>query len=275
MRRNPRRPVTCSWCNTMGHNSRSCRIRINQVTNVEEQEQIREEYRDQFENSRQGIQWREHIERELRREQERHQELERALQQIQEEQQEFIWHDSDSDTDSDDEIQVLNTRRYPPSLSTTLHQQQPNENEIVRRIERAIVNQMVAVRNNARDTLSDEYHYYMEENIVLCKGSKAAISGLNIGVGEECNICYEEINKENMLYYPCNHVICTNCAFNILKTQKKINCHACRSKIKKIYFSNSLKKENYTKITNGINLARDYNVLTAMESIISEINPNI
>ena len=267
-RHNPRRPVTCSWCNTMGHNSRSCSIRINRVTNVEEQEQIKEEYREQFENSRQGIQWREHLERQERRRQERQQELEQLLQQVEQEVDEhgeFIWHDSDSDTDTDDEIQVLNTPRHPPS--------QPNENEIVRRIERAVVNQMVAVRNNARETMSDEYHHYLNENIVLCKGSKTTISSLNIG--EECNICYEEINKENMLYYPCNHVICTNCAFNVLKTQKKINCHACRSEIKKIYFSNSLKKENYTKITNGINLARDYNVLTAMESIISEINPNI
>lgn len=269
-----RRPVTCSWCNTMGHNSRSCRIRINQITIIEECEQIKVEYREQFENSRQGIQWREHLELQEIRRQEQEQWRQQLLSPLPTPQEEFIWDDSDSDTDSDDEIQVLNTPRHPPSLSTTLYQQ-PNENEIVRRIERAVVNQMVAVRDNARETMSDEYHHYMDENIVLCKGSKTTISSLNIGVGEECNICYEEINKDNMLYYPCNHVICTNCAFNILKTQKKINCHACRSKIKKIYFSNSLKKENYTKITNGINLARDYNVLTAMESIISEINPNI
>jgi hypothetical protein len=73
---------------------------------------------------------------------------------------------------------------------------------------------------------------------------------INFSQGEECPICYESFDSENIIKTKCNHNYCINCFDNYLKSvNEKIHtspcCCYCRNEIKSIYYKNN---KNFDKI---------------------------
>ena len=67
---------------------------------------------------------------------------------------------------------------------------------------------------------------------------------------EECPICYESFNNENIIKSKCNNYYCINCFNNYLNSlNEKCDispcCCYCRNEIKSIYYKNN---ENFDKI---------------------------
>ncbi len=57
---------------------------------------------------------------------------------------------------------------------------------------------------------------------------------------EDCNICYENVDKKNMITLNCNHEFCNKCINNIFKNSKRKQpcCSFCREKISILEFNN-------------------------------------
>jgi hypothetical protein len=73
---------------------------------------------------------------------------------------------------------------------------------------------------------------------------------IDFSAGEECPICYERFNSENIIKTKCNHHYCINCFNNYLNSlNEKCDispcCCYCRNEIKSIYYKNN---ENFDKI---------------------------
>lgn len=100
-----------------------------------------------------------------------------------------------------------------------------------------------------------KYGFDYEYNVNTINKRKYSIqtikcTKINFGNGEECPICYEPFNSENIIKTKCNHRYCINCFSNYLKSlnEKCDNspcCCYCRNEIKSIYYK---KNEDFEKI---------------------------
>jgi hypothetical protein len=67
----------------------------------------------------------------------------------------------------------------------------------------------------------------------------------------ECVICYDEIEKNNIIQSNCNHIYCISCFKKYLsvksETKSKLNCPYCRQMIDNISINNEEEKEKIIK----------------------------
>ena len=114
------------------------------------------------------------------------------------------------------------------------------------------------------------------ELLILNKTTKDIAKDLNISENEDntCNVCYEEIEKEEMKlnHLPCNHVCCSECWINYLKSLinegkvDRIKCveYKCKEEIPDDFILKHIKNdqkliEKYNKFKIRANILKDPN----------------
>lgn len=61
---------------------------------------------------------------------------------------------------------------------------------------------------------------------------------------DDCSICLDEINSENICVTECNHKYCKDCLEKLLSNEN-LNCPMCRRKIKKFTYLGEIHKLVY------------------------------
>jgi len=81
-------------------------------------------------------------------------------------------------------------------------------------------------------------HYERGSIDIICK---------NIEISEEqqnCCVCIETLEKDEICKLNCSHTLCGNCINNIMKTQVNISCPLCRTNITNIIVQKKTIQEN-------------------------------
>lgn len=223
-----RTPASCSVCGVMGHTRRTCRIarlrRMGEradhpVPTQEEEERVKAELRQEFENSGPGIRWAryqrelaEHRERAAQRHQERMRELNAAR---------------EAEAVRRAEQRDILSRGLPDPSFDAAH----SFNQIIswaRRAEREARNAMSEQRARPR-SLSLKMVSDFQENYT---------------VDTECSICYDRMPNIGL---PCKHTFCGECTVKFAK--KSRSCPLCRCSFQEINICPNIGPEEFNKIS--------------------------
>lgn len=224
-----RTPASCGVCGVMGHTRRTCRIaRLRRMAEradhpeptQEEEERVKAELRQEFENSGPGIRWARH-----QREQAEHRE--RAQQRHQERMRELnAAREAEAARQRAEQRDILSRGLPDPSFDAA-----HSFNQIIswaRRAEREMRNAMAEQQARPR-SLSLKMVSDFQENYT---------------VDTECSICYDRMPNIGL---PCKHTFCGECTVKFSK--KSRSCPLCRCSFQEINICRNIEPEEFNKIS--------------------------
>jgi hypothetical protein len=224
-----RTPASCGVCGVMGHTRRTCRIaRLRRmgdwndhpVPTQEEEERVKAELRQEFENSSTGIRWAryqrelaEHRERAAQRHQERMREINAAR-------------EAEAVRQRGEQRDILSRGLPVPSFDAS-----HSFSQIIswaRRAEREARTQMRGTSQNPK-SLSLKMVSDFQENYT---------------VDTECSICYDRMPNIGL---PCKHTFCGECTVKFAK--KSQTCPLCRCSFQEAHICRNIEPEEFNKIS--------------------------
>ena len=247
-----RTPASCGVCGVMGHTRRTCRIarlrRMGEradhpVPTQEEEERVKAELRQEFENSGPGIRWAryqrelaEHRELAMQRRREQTQlELQRnreASQRAQERHSAFRAERDRLDRQRAAEVLARGLPRPEPAPIVDVAHSFSQIISWARRAEREARSQIREVRSPK--ALSLKMVSDFQENYT---------------VDTECSICYDRIP---IIGLPCKHTFCGECTVKFAKNSR--SCPLCRSDFREAHICRNIEPEEFNKISANLYL---------------------
>jgi hypothetical protein len=217
-----RTPASCGVCGVMGHTRRTCRIdrlrRAGRAPSEEEEARIKEELRQEFQESPVAIRW-------ARYQRELAEHRERAAQRHQE------------------RMREINAAREAEAV-----RQRAQQRDILSRgLPRPEAAPMVDVAHSFSQIISWARRAEREARTQVPKSLSLKMVSVfheNYTVDTECAICYDRTPSVGL---PCKHTFCGDCTVKFAK--KSQSCPLCRCSFQEAHISRNIEPEEFNKIS--------------------------